>query len=128
MAPSLSTWSSPTRCKGSDPSPAPTGPERPDDKRRDLMPDNDALSDTAIRDFAVAWFRALDIHAPAEDFHPLLAEEGLELVFPERTMKSHADFDEWLDGIYHTFFDETHNLHEATPTGRRAAEADVDIL
>ena len=92
------------------------------------MPDNKALSDAAVHDFAVAWFQALDVHAAAEDFHPLLAEEGLELVFPERTMKSHADFDEWLDGIYHTFFDETHNLHEATPTARRPEEADVDIL
>jgi len=78
--------------------------------------------------FVAAWYNALDIHAPAEGMHPFLASEGLELVFPEKTMRSYADFDEWLGVIYRTFFDEIHNVQSVVVTAQTDTTADLDIV
>ncbi len=92
------------------------------------MAETDAFAADNLKKFAIAWYNGLDIHAAAEDLHPLLASEGLEMVFPEKTMRTYGDFDEWLDAIYHTFFDENHNVHSVDVTSRTDATADIDVV
>ncbi|MGH9122007.1 MAG: hypothetical protein ACRDYC_08675, partial [Acidimicrobiales bacterium] len=81
-----------------------------------------------LKSFAVAWYNGLDIHAPAAELQRFLAGEGLEMAFPEKTMRSYPDFDEWLDVIYHTFFDENHNVHTVEVTAQTDTTVDVDVV
>jgi hypothetical protein len=70
------------------------------------------LTESEIRDFAVAWYRKLDTHDPLVEFLPLLAEEGLEMVFPEGTVQGHAGFEGWFERVIRIFFDEEHTVKE----------------
>ena len=71
--------------------------------------------------FAAAWYRALDVHAPAHECMRLLADEGLEMVFPEKTLRGLGDFAAWYSGgdysdgshapgVTNIFFDEVHTV------------------
>jgi hypothetical protein len=53
-----------------------------------------------------------DTHAPVDEFLMCLADEELEMRFPEATIRGHAEFRQWYDGIVHTYFDEVHTIKE----------------
>lgn len=53
-----------------------------------------------------------DGHAPVDEFLACLADEELEMRFPEATVRGHAEFRRWYDGIVHTYFDEVHTIKE----------------
>jgi hypothetical protein len=74
------------------------------------------LSQEAIKDFAVNWYKLLDVHAPQVDFLPLLADKELEMVFPEATIKGHAGFEGWFQRVIRIFFDEVHTVKEVNAT------------
>jgi hypothetical protein len=92
------------------------------------MASTDAFAADNLKKFAIAWYNGLDIHAAGPDLHRFLASEGLEMAFPEKTMRSYDDFDEWLDAIYRTFFDENHNVHTVTVTAQTDTTADLDVV
>ncbi|MGK3963977.1 hypothetical protein WMF38_07330 [Sorangium sp. So ce118] len=92
------------------------------------MDKNNPLSEQNIKKFVAAWYAVLDIHAPAEECHRYLASENLEMAFPERTLRSYVDYDEWLTAIYETFFDENHTVQSVTVRGRTDTTADVDVV
>lgn len=70
---------------------------------------------------AAVWYRKLDVHAPLEEVLPLLADEDVEMQFPEATLRGTADFQQWYERVTHLFFDEVHTLKrvdvEATDEG-----------
>ena len=43
------------------------------------------LTESEIKQMAADWYRKLDVHAPLEEYIPLLTEKGLEMRFPEVT-------------------------------------------
>jgi hypothetical protein len=43
---------------------------------------------------------------------PMLADEGLTMVFPEATLEGHAGFEGWYQTVIRLFFDEVHELGE----------------
>ena len=92
------------------------------------MAQSDPFNADNLKRFAIAWYNGLDIHAAAPDLQRFLASEDLEMAFPEMTMRSYADFDKWLDGIYHTFFDENHNVHTVDVTAQTDTTADLDVV
>ncbi len=81
-----------------------------------------------IRQFVAAWYNALDIHAPAADCEKFLAVDNLELVFPEQTMQTYAEFEAWLEVIYRTFFDEVHNVIAVKVTNQTETSADLEVV
>jgi hypothetical protein len=88
---------------------------------------SDALTKDEINDLADRWYKALDVHAPLEDLLEMLADDGLEMVFPEGTSRGHAGFTEWYERVTRIFFDEVHTLKKVEPTigdGR----ADVEVV
>ncbi len=87
-----------------------------------------AFDEANISKFVAAWYYALDIHAPAADCEAFLDESSLELIFPEKTMRSFAEFEAWLDGIYSTFFDELHNVVSVAITSQSETSADLDVV
>jgi hypothetical protein len=80
------------------------------------------LVESEIKEMAANWYRKLDIHAPLEEFTPLLAEDGLEMQFPEATVYGFEGFKGWYERVIGIFFDEIHTLKEvkASITGDTA--------
>jgi hypothetical protein len=70
------------------------------------------LTEQEIRSMAEVWYRKLDVHAPMVDVLPMLAEEGLEMKFPESSLKSLAEFEGWYQRVIRIFFDEVHTVKE----------------
>jgi hypothetical protein len=67
-------------------------------------------TDSDIRKFVEAWYRKLDVHVPMVELLPLLADDGLEMVFPEATVRGHAGFEGWYQRVIRIFFDEVHEV------------------
>lgn len=96
------------------------------------------LTEERIKEFAAAWYLALDIHAPEGAIAQFLADDGLQMVFPEKTLEGMNDFLAWyrggttvdgtdMPGVINIFFDENHNVAsiQATITGDTA---EVDVI
>lgn len=73
------------------------------------MPE-DALTETQIRNAVVRWYRALDRHDELADVLPYLADDELEMVLPETTVRGHAGFKGWYETVTNRFFDEEHTV------------------
>ncbi|WP_437935925.1 hypothetical protein [Sorangium sp. So ce341] len=71
-----------------------------------------------------AWYEKLDAHAPVDELLPMLADEELELDLPEGTVRGHAGFKAWYDGVTRKFFDE---LHELVELRVQVAEAEAQV-
>lgn len=82
-----------------------------------------AVSADEVRPFAARWFGLLNAHPAVEEVLPLLAEQGLWMRFPERTLQSLADFRAWWDDIGQQYRDQSHDIESVTVEGAEAAEA-----
>lgn len=87
-----------------------------------------SFTETEVKQFTEAWYRKLDIHAAAEEFIPLLAEDGLELVFPEATLRSFAEFKPWYEGIIRFYFDEVHVVKDVILKPISETHAEVKVV
>ena len=88
---------------------------------------SNSITSDQIKQFAAAWFQALDFHVPIEDAYALLADKGLNMQFPDGDIRDFASFKKWYDRVTNLFFDENHNVQtvEAKISGD---EATVDIV
>ena len=73
------------------------------------------LTESNIKELAVEWYKKLDVHAPMVEILPFLADEGLEMVFPEATVKGWSGFEGWYQRVIRIFFDEKHTVKECVP-------------
>lgn len=73
------------------------------------------LTETEINELADKWYKALDIHAPVEELHAMLLDEGNEMVWPEGPTHGHAEFTGWYERVTRIFFDEVHTLKKVEP-------------
>lgn len=73
------------------------------------------LTYSEVKEFAADWYSKLDVHAPLKDYIPLLAEEGLEMRFPEATVYGFEGFQGWYERVVGIFFDEVHTLKKVEP-------------
>lgn len=92
-----------------------------------------------IKQFAEAWFYALDIHASTEACEVFLAGDDLKMIFPEQTLHGLNDFRAWYaggtysdgssaPGVMNIFFDEIHTLQSvAVSVDGDVATADVVV-
>lgn len=86
------------------------------------------LTQAEVREFAANWYRKLDVHAPLEDYIPLLAEDGLQMVFPEATVAGFEGFKGWYERVIGIFFDEVHTLKEVIPVSISDDQAEFKIV
>ncbi|MEH1926076.1 hypothetical protein [Nostoc sp.] len=70
------------------------------------------LTASEIKQLAADWYLKLDVHAPLEEYIPFVAEEGLEMRFPEATVYGFDGFKGWYDRVIRIFFDEVHTLKQ----------------
>ena len=87
---------------------------------------NNKFNENEIIGFVYQVYAMYDRHVPVERFLPFLAPKGLEMRFPETTLRSHADFKRWYAGIGKTIASNTHTLESVKGTvlggGRYQAE------
>lgn len=88
---------------------------------------NKTITLEQIKTFAAAWYEALDFHVPIEQAYALLADDGLDMQFPDGDIRDYASFKTWYERVTNLFFDENHYVQtvEAKISGD---EAVVDIL
>jgi hypothetical protein len=88
-----------------------------------------ALTEQNIKEFAAAWYNALDIHAPVEQCLEFLAAD-VEMNFPpDPPFTGYAGFRRWyVDIIIKTFFDENHNVVSVEIERATEAQAEVSIV
>jgi hypothetical protein len=86
-----------------------------------------AIPNTEVEKLARDWYRALDVHVPIDELWPMLASEGLTMVFPEGQRDGTDGFRVWYDAVTHRFFDEVHTVKSVTsePNG---ANSDVRVV
>jgi hypothetical protein len=70
------------------------------------------LTAKEVESLAATWYKKLDVHAPLVELLPLVAKRGLEMVFPEATLRSPAEFESWYERVIRIFFDEVHTLKQ----------------
>jgi len=70
------------------------------------------LTEAEVRQLVSDMYLGFDVHAENTVMLSYLADEGLEMRFPEATLHGHAEFTEWYSGIVYTFFDEVHTLQQ----------------
>lgn len=80
-----------------------------------------------IKQFAAAWYQALDFHVPIEEAYALLADEGLNMQFPDGDIRDFTSFKKWYDRVTNLFFDENHYVQTVEADIREDA-ATVDIV
>lgn len=91
------------------------------------MTNSAPLTEAEVRQFAVDWYKKLDVHAPEAELLPMLADDGLEMVFPEATIYGYAGFEGWYQGVMRIFFDEEHELTQLSAV-INGDQADVTLV
>src|SRR5689334_3698824 len=90
------------------------------------------LTEAEVKQLVEDFYRGLDVHAATVDLVPLLDKEGLEMRFPEATLRGLADFDRWYNGsILRTYFDEVHTIKQlevTLNTDKTQAEVKVNVI
>ena len=69
-----------------------------------------AFTEANIRATVTLWYKALDRHDELPAVLPYLVDDGLEMRFPEGTMRGHAGFADWYKAVTNRFFDEVHTV------------------
>lgn len=88
---------------------------------------SNSLSLEQIKIFVAAWYQALDFHLPLDTAYSFLADQGLNMQFPDGDIRDYASFTKWYERVTNLFFDENHYVQtvEARINGN---EAVVDIV
>jgi hypothetical protein len=71
-----------------------------------------SLSEAEVIEMAYKWFGMLNNHAPLAEFLPFLNLDGLEMKFPESTLRTQEDFTNWHHAVTHKFFDQSHEVKQ----------------
>jgi hypothetical protein len=81
--------------------------------------------DQTVEVFAQDWFDLLSRHAPVAELLPFVLDQGLEMIFPERTLRGHRDFAEWYAAVGDSYTDQSHEITSlaAVPDGDRTSVA-----
>ena len=85
------------------------------------------LTEAAVKELVVDWYKKLDVHVPMVDILPCLASEGAEMKFPEVTLTTLAGFEGWYQRVIRIFFDEVHTVKKADVT-IKGDVAEVDVV
>jgi ketosteroid isomerase-like protein len=85
-------------------------------------------TESELRSYAVDWYAALDRHADVETLLPLLADQELQMRFPEGVQKGHAGFRNWYRTVTNRFFDEAHELKQFAVTRSDSTGAEVRLV
>ncbi len=87
------------------------------------------ITEEQIKRLVAAWYLALDQHDPIENCYAMLADEGLNMQFPDGDIRDTASFKKWYDRVTNLFFDENHIVQSVKATiNANSTEAVVDVV
>ena len=81
-----------------------------------------------IKSFVYRVFGMYDKHVQVKEFLPLLADKGLEMKFPESTLRSQADFRRWYADVGRNFESNTHTLERVDVSFPGKGRYRVDLV
>jgi hypothetical protein len=87
----------------------------------------DPITLDQIKRFVAAWYLALDQHAPIEGCYAMLADEGLNVQFPDGDIHDMPSFKKWYDRVTNLFFDENHVV-QTVDADIRGDEAELIVV
>lgn len=85
------------------------------------------LTEEKIKEFVAAWYRALDNHVPIEDAYALLADDGLNMQFPDGDIRDFNSFKAWYDRVTNLFFNEDHYVQSVSIRESSGDEVTLDV-
>jgi hypothetical protein len=85
------------------------------------------ITEDQIKKLVEAWYLILDVHAPIEECYKLLADEGLNVQFPDGNITDFESFKRWYERVTNLFFDENHTV-ASVDAKISGDEAVVDIV
>jgi hypothetical protein len=88
---------------------------------------NSPFSESNIKEFVDAWYRALDFHVPIAEAYAFLADDGLNMLFPDGDIRDFNSFKTWYDRVTNLFFDENHYV-QTVEMRIEGDEATVDVV
>ena len=88
---------------------------------------NGPISPPHIRQFASAWYRALDVHAPLDECLSMLSENGLSMRFPDGDINNALSFQKWYERVTNLFFDEKHTVLNIEILGTTEEQAELAV-
>ena len=81
-----------------------------------------------IKSFVYHVFALYDKHVEVGRFLPLLVDKGLDMRFPDTTLRSHQDFKRWYAGIGENIRSNTHQVERITVTFIGNGKYKVDLM
>ena len=85
------------------------------------------FTESEVKQLVSDWYLKLDVHAPSEELLSMLANETLEMQFPEGAVNGQNEFQTWYDRVIHTFFDEVHTM-QALDIKTTSEQADIQLV
>ena len=89
---------------------------------------NNKFNENEIISFVYQVYAMYDRHVPVDRFLPLLAARNLEMLFPEKILRSHADFKRWYAGIGKTIASNTHTIESVKVNVLGGGRYQADIV
>ena len=80
-----------------------------------------------IKSFVYKWFSLFDRNAPTDEFIARTVDQGLEMAFPERTLRSHNDFRDWYGGILENIKKASHDVSDLQVTQESPTQFAVSL-
>lgn len=82
-----------------------------------------------IKSFVYHIFSMYDYHVPVTRFYPYLVDSGLEMQFPEGTLRSYTDFQHWYDvSVGKHIKNNTHTIEDLHVTVQGNETYQVDLV
>jgi hypothetical protein len=88
---------------------------------------SNSITEDQIKRLVSAWYRALDNHDAFDDCCKLLADEGLNMQFPDGDIRDYTGFKKWYDRVTNLFFDENHYV-QSVNSDISGDQAVVDVV
>jgi hypothetical protein len=84
------------------------------------------LTEAEVRLFVYEWYEGLSNKDPLAQMRARIAADGLEMKFPDTTLRSVADFESWYATVTNAFFNQAHII-ESCEVSLDGGAADLKV-
>ncbi len=74
------------------------------------MPQTAPLTNGEVTELVYTWFRKITDKCPKEEMEAMLSSDDLEMAFPEKTLRTFAEFEEWYKDVTSLYFNQVHEI------------------
>jgi hypothetical protein len=92
------------------------------------MSNSALLTQAEVKELVAQFYRLVDLHAPAEDFISILAEEDLKMALAHGEINNFQGFKAWYDPLIRSFFDGIHKIYDVELVSTSDTEAKAKVV